>query len=341
MAPEKMVIGVIGAGRWGPNLIRNFETLAGSKVVKVSDLDEGRLKLVGERHSEIAATTDCEDIFTDSQIKAVVICTPAATHFELAKRALDSGKHVFVEKPLATTVDHCEQLGVLAQKSGLVLFVGHVFVYNAGIQAAREIIRSKDFGKIYYIQVNRTNFGPIRTDVNCLWDLAPHDISILRYWFDKNPEKVSAVGGKYLNKGIDDTVFSTYTYSDGIVANIHVSWLSPKKIREIVVIGEKKMLIWDDIDLSKPLTIYNKSASLETSALVDTFDGFRATILEGDTIIPSVRLNEPLFAECEAFLNAIIDPSSCISGPVEGRQVVEALVATEKSINMGGEEVKI
>lgn len=343
---DKIRIGVIGAGRWGPNLIRNFHSDQTSTVVAVAEKSQSRLQLIRERYPDIQITESADDLFNNPAIDAVVVCTPTSTHFELAKKALEKGKHVFVEKPLAKTGQECRTLVELANRVNKVLFVGHVFVYNAGIQAVREFIKNDELGKIYHVQVTRTNLGPVRQDVSALWDLASHDIAILHYWFGQMPRRVSAVGGRFLSNNLEDTIYATYTYPGEILANIHVSWLSPKKIREITVVGEKKMLVWDDMNLDKPVQIYDKKVTIETdqqpnNAVVDTFVGFRASIHEGDTFIPKIGLNEPLAAECKAFLKAIRDPSTSLSNGEHGKLVVQALAATDLSLQERGREVEI
>jgi predicted dehydrogenase len=340
---KKIRIGVIGAGRWGPNLIRNYYTNLNSEVAVVVDQNEARLKLIEERYPGVATTTSTDLLISDPMIDAVVVCTPTVTHFDLAKAALENKKHVFVEKPLASTSEECATLVKIARKEKRVLFVGHVFVYNAGIQSVRRYIESGQLGKIDYIQILRTNLGPVRTDVNALWDLGSHDLSILQYWLGKMPEAVNAVGGCFLNNKIEDVVFATYRFPGNILANIHVSWLNPKKVREIVVVGEKKMLTWDDLDLNYPIKLYDKNISIDSpdNKLVDTFMSFHANIHEGDTLVPKIQLNEPLLAECNAFLEAIKKPATSLSTGEHGLQVVQALEATSQSLRDKGREVRI
>ena len=344
---RKVRIGVLGAGRWGPNLIRNFHSDPASTVVAVADSNRSRLELLKERYGDVRLTTSSGEVIGSDDVDAVVICTPTATHFELASKALKAGKHVFVEKPLAREVKECETLIRLASKARRVLFVGHVFVYNAGVQAVREYIRKGALGKIFHIQVRRTNLGPVRTDVSALWDLASHDLSILDYWLGEMPTKVSAVGGRFLSGDLEDTVFATYTFPSKTLANIHVSWLSPKKVREITVVGSKKMLVWNDMQLERPLELCDLSITVDSVSgepageVVDTFQAFRSSIHEGETVVPKIALNEPLSAECKAFLKALKDPKSSLSGGLEGKRVVQALVATDASIWKNGREVEI
>ncbi len=345
---DKIRIGVIGAGRWGPHLIRNFHSEQGSQVVAVADTSPVRLEAIRERYPDVAVTSDVNQIFKNKDIDAVVVCTPTVTHYELAKQALVHGKHVFVEKPLARTVAECDSLLTQAKQAGKVIFVGHVFVYNPSVQLVREYIRAGELGKIYHIQLTRTNLGPVRSDVSALWDLGSHDLSILQYWLGELPALVSAVGGRFLNPTLEDTVFATYTFSNALLANLHVSWLNPKKVREITIVGEKKMLIWNDMNLEQPVQIYDKNITMDKlvaehtdSPIVDTFVGFRASIHEGETFLPNIPGSEPLVAECRAFLRALAEPSSSLSTGAQGRAVVQALAATDQSMKENGAEVRI
>jgi predicted dehydrogenase len=343
---NKIRLGVLGVGRWGPNLLRCFHTHANVEVVAVVDKQPNRLKLIQERYPEIQVSSSENDILKNPEIDAVVISTPTETHYRLTKTALENGKHVFVEKPLAKSSREGQLLVKLAARKKRTLFVGHIFVYNAGIQAAKRTIESGELGKIYYVRATRTNLGPVRSDVNAFWDLAPHDLSILNYWFGTSPKSVSASGGVFLNKGVEDVVFASYTYPGNILANLHVSWLNPKKVREIVVVGAKKMLIWDDMDLNLPIRIYDKDVqpvqkTPEDHLVVDSFASFRASIFKADKVIPKIQLNEPLAAECAAFIEAIENPKSSLSDGKKGTQVVCALEATDRSLRQKGKTIPI
>jgi predicted dehydrogenase len=340
---EKIKVGVIGAGHWGPNLIRNFHMQKCSSVIKVADSVEDRLALVSDRYPQVETTKSSDDILKDNRIDAVIISTPTATHYELSRKALENGKHVFVEKPLAMKVEECDELVRLAKERGKTLFVGHVFVYNAGIDAAKAYIKKGELGRIHYIHITRTNLGPIRTDVNVLWDLVPHDISILRYWLGENAVSVNATGSKLLSANREDVVFATFRFDSGVRANVHASWLNPKKVREIVVVGEKKMLVWDDMSLDACIKLYDKSAWLVQSKapFVDSYLGFRASIYDGVTLIPKVEINEPLTVECATFIQAIANPKVSRSTGDDGREVVRALLATQQSMDENGREVPI
>lgn len=341
---ENLRLAVLGAGRWGPNLIRNFYTNTRSQVTWVVDLDESRHQKIREKYPDVRVSTNVRDVLEADNVDGVVVCTPTETHYELTKQILNADKHVFVEKPLATEVEQCRELTELAESKNKTLFVGHVFVYNAGIQAVKKYIDNGSLGKVLYFHINRTNLGPVRTDVNALWDLAPHDLSILEYWLGKPAKSVSATGACFLNAPIEDAVFATYRFDDNVFANLHVSWLNPKKVREIVIVGEKKMLIWDDMNLQHPVHIYDKTVEYKNQNqddLPDTFMGFRNSIHEGDTIIPKINLNEPLSAECVAFLDAVENPASSLSSGTHGKNVVAALQATQASMRERSVEIEI
>ncbi len=350
---KKKKIGIIGVGHWGPNFVRNFHTHLKSTVAMVSDTNTKRLELIAERYPDIKLTQTADEVISHPDLDAVVICTPTVTHYELTKKALEKGKSVFVEKPLATDYKECKELVTLAEKAKRLLFVGHIFVYNKSIQTVKKYIDQGELGHIYYIYATRTNLGPVRQDVSALWDLAPHDISIFQYWLGCTPDKVSARGGHFLSTSREDVGFATYHYpskslgtgqDSSILANIHVSWLSPKKVREIVIVGEKKMLVWDDMDITNPIRIYDKKIVVDNppqNQLVDSFMGFRASIQEGDTLMPKIQMNEPLSAECTAFLEALDDPSKSLSNGRHGADVVKVLQATDLSMQKGGAEVRI
>jgi predicted dehydrogenase len=340
---KQLRIAVAGVGHWGPNLIRNFHTSNRSRVTAVCDQDVKRLDLIKSAYPDIRVTPSFEDLLNDKEVDAIVIATPTETHFGLARQSLSAGKHIFVEKPVATNKRDCDELLKLAKARQRHLFVGHVFVYNAGIRTVKNYIESQELGTIYYINLTRTNLGPIRTDVNAFWDLAPHDISILNYWFPEKPVSVNAVGAVYLNEGVADTVYATYRYASGMIANIHTSWLHPKKVREITVVGEKKMIVWNDLDLNHPIKVYDKNVTFikGQEQLIDTFSSFHTNIHEGDTLLPKIRLNEPLKAECEAFLDVILDGDKSLSSGLHGAHVVNAMLAAENSISTAGREVEI
>jgi predicted dehydrogenase len=334
---------VVGAGHWGPHLIRNFHNGHESVVAAVSDLDPARLSEIGARYPEIRMTTDANDAITGSEVDAVVVATPTRTHYPIAKLALEAGKNVLVEKPLASSVSFGEELCELAKSRGLILMVGHLFVYNAGVRFVKHYLESGELGRVYYISMVRTNLGPVRMDVNASWDLAAHDISIANYWLEKEPLTASAVGGTWINPGLEDAVFATLRYPDDVLVNLHVSWLNPRKSRDITVVGESQMLVLDDMDIAEPLRIYDKGIAGEaiSAPFTDTFASFRASIREGDIRIPRVSLGEPLKAECDHFLECIRYGKEPLTGGREGLQVLRALEAIERSAGNGGQAEQV
>ncbi len=334
---------VIGAGHWGPNLITNFHTSSRSLVARVVDRDSARLEVVSERFPGIAFGTEADDVFRDPDIDAVVIATPTSTHFELAQKALEAGKHVLVEKPLADSAERCVVLCEIAERVNRTLMVGHVFVYNDAAQKVKEYIRAGALGRVYYISMVRTNLGPIRVDVDAAWDLAAHDISLASHWLDAWPLSVSATGGAWINEGIADTVFATLRFPGEVLVNLHASWLNPRKARDITVVGESKMLTFDDVDHSEPLRIYDKQITEERTraTFVDSFSAFRTISREGDIQIPHVSMGQPLRNECEHFLDCVINGEKPRSGGVEGLAVVKTLEAISASREAGGSLVEV
>ena len=326
-----ITVGIVGVGRWGPNLLRNFTSMQDVSVAMVCDVDETRLRQVEKRFPAIRRTTSPEEVIRNHDLDCVVIATPLATHFPLALDALRAGRHVLVEKPLAGSAAECAQLIAAAEQSHKVLFVWHTFKYNAGIRAAKEYIERGELGELYLIDANRTNLGPVRYDANALWDLAAHDIAIFSYWMGENPQEVSARGGCYLNRGIEDVVYATFGYTGGVIAHVHASWLNPRKVREITVVGEKKMLVWNDMNLSEPIRIYNRGFERD-EAYHDTFGDFRLSIREGEVVIPTIRLNEPLMAECEHFIECVKTGARPLTDGQDGLNVVRVLEAASASM---------
>ncbi len=288
-------------------------------------------------------TTDALAAIRSDDVDAVIVATPTSTHYELATAALDAGKHVLVEKPLADTAEHAELLCERAQRAKLILMVGHVFVYNAAARRAKEYIGKGDLGRVYYISMERTNLGPIRVDVNAAWDLAAHDVSLATYWLNGNPTTASAVGGAWINPGIEDAVFATLRYPGDVLVHLHASWLNPRKSRAITVVGERRMLTFDDVNLSEPLGIYDKKVRDERIDVpfVDTFASFRMSVREGDIVIPRVQMAEPLKAEVNHFLECIQEGNRPLSVGAEGLAVVRTLEAIGRSLASGGAEIQV
>lgn len=333
-------VAVIGAGEWGPNLVRNFHTPPRSTVAAVVDANFERLNQVGQRFPDINLFSDARGVFADDSIDAVVVATPTSTHFDLARAALQSHKHVLVEKPLASTSNQARELCDAAGAAERVLMVGHLFLFNRGVRSVKEHIAGGKLGRIFYASMVRTNLGPIRRDVNAAWDLAAHDISIANYWFDNQALSVSAVGGSWINAGLDDAVFATLRYPEDILVNLHVSWLNPRKARDITVVGDMAMLTLDDMNLLEPLRLYDKGVveQRDISSYIDTFASFRSNVREGDIRIPRVELGEPLRDECDHFLECIEEAREPFTGGAEGTAVLKVLEALQRSTEGHGRE---
>lgn len=335
-------IGVVGAGHWGPHLIRNFNDHLSSQVLWVAEMDERRRKGIAERFPGLAVTSEVVDILEDDRVDALVVATPTSTHADIVTAALTAGKHVLVEKPIAYGLEQSIALCELADERGLTLMVGHVFLFNPAFRAAKAYIDRGDLGAIKYLSMERTNLGPVRTDVNAAWDLASHDISIANYWLGTMPLSVSATGGSWLNQGVQDVVFATMTYPNEILVHIAASWLNPRKRRLVAAIGSDRMLTVDDMDLNEPIRLYDKGI-LERGddEITDTFAGFRNQIREGEVRIPHVTGGEPLRAECDEFLKRVAGGGESISDGWDGARIVAVLDAIDQSMALDGESVAV
>jgi predicted dehydrogenase len=336
-------VAVVGAGHWGPNLIRNFDNKLTSEVAWVVDRDAKRLEQVKARFPQAQLSGDIEPALKDPKVDAVVISTPTSTHYALVKLALAAGKHVLVEKPISTDSRQGAELVALAESSKRLLMVGHLFLFNAGVRKVKQYLESGDCGRVYYVSMVRTNLGPIRMDVNAAWDLASHDLSIANYWLGGEPVTVSAVGGSWINGGIEDAVFATLRYPNDVLVNLHVSWLNPRKSRDITVVGERKMITLDDMNLTEPLRIYDKFVTDDRTAapFVDNFASFRASVREGDVTIPKVALGEPLRTECDHFIDCVANNKPPLTDGRTGTAVVRALEALTRSVTNGGREERV
>jgi predicted dehydrogenase len=330
-------VAVVGAGHWGPNLIRNFHNHQSSEVAWVVDRDPSRLELTLARYPDVGVTADLAAVLADPRVEAVVIATPTVTHYELASAALRAGKHVLIEKPIATSVAEADELCSLADESRLILMVGHVFLFNSAIRKVREYIVDRRLGRLFYLSMVRTNLGPIRMDVNAAWDLAAHDVAIANYWLEASPTHAAAQGSSWINSGIEDVVFASLWYPSDVMAHLHVSWLSPRKVRDITVVGEHGMLTFDDMNLAEPLRIYDRQVTDDRRpGFVDTFASFRTSIREGDIVIPRVGLGEPLRAECDHFLECVRTGERPLADGRSGAAAVRVLDALGRSMAAGG-----
>ncbi len=332
-------IAVVGCGYWGMNYVRIFDELPESRVVAVCDQRSDRLLELTWRFPGAHMTTQIEDAVSEPGVDAVVVCTEATTHYDIARRCLLAGKHVLVEKPLTTTVAEAEELIALAESRPAVLMVGHTFVFNAGIRKIKEYLQ-KGQGRIYYLYARRTNLGPIRHDVNALWDLAPHDIAVFNYLLDSSPEWVSAVGGKVLRNCREDVGFVSVGYPENVLGHIHVSWADPNKAREMVIVTSDKRIVFNDLSGLEQVRVFEKGVSvLEQEPL--NYGEFRFQIRDGDIISPRIEASEPLKNQCRHFLDCVRLGHRPISSGVEGCDVVRVLEAVNHSIQCKGLQVEV
>ena len=323
MITKELRFGVIGWGYWGPKLARNLDSLSHAAVTMVADADAHRLTKLKVNQPWIHTTTHIEDIFR-SDVDAIVIATPVITHFQLAREALLHGKHVLVEKPLTANVTEAEELIALAQEQQRILMVGHTFEYNPAVNELRKLVQSGELGKIYCIEAERVNLGLFRNDINVIWDLAPHDISILLYLLGKKPEKIKVQAHAHVQSNIEDVAHLDLEFADGMNAHIHVSWLHPCKIRRVTVIGDARMVVYDDTNPAEMIKVYNKGADVHADPVV--------SYRYGEITIPHIDWIEPLHLECEDFANSIRTGTKPRASGEVGLAVVRVLAAAQEAL---------
>jgi predicted dehydrogenase len=323
-------VGVIGCGYWGPNLIRNFTQINRTTVVRVSDLDQNRLDHMKNMYPSVDTTTDYLEIINDKTIDIVVVATPVHTHFELASAALSAGKHVFVEKPMTSSVKDAEELIRLAEENGCKLMVGHTFLYTSAVRKMKAVVDSGELGEIYYINSQRLNLGLFQKDINVIWDLAPHDISIINYLLDLEPVHVSAVGASHINPAIEDVATVNLYYTDNLIAFVQCSWVDPDKVRKMTVVGSKKMMVYDDVQATEKIKIYDKA--VEGPKHYDTFAEFHYSYRYGDILIPKIDGAEPLLTELSHFVDCIENDTTPLSDGYNGLGVVKVLEKSSQAL---------
>ena len=322
-------IGVIGSGYWGPNLIRNFFELPGANLVAVADLEKSRLDAISRRFSNVITTTNYQDFFT-LDLDAAVIATPPRTHYKLARACLEHGLHLLVEKPITVSSREAEELIEIAEKRNLTLMVGHTFEYNPAVRAAKQIIDSGELGQVYYLDAVRVNLGLFQDSLDVLWDLAPHDISILRYLLGCDPIQVSACGATCIFPNILDVAYMYMAFPNNVVAHLHVSWLDPCKVRRITIVGSQKMLVYDDVEPLEKIRIYDKG--VEKPPYTNSYGEFQLSYRYGDVTIPHINFTEPLGVECKHFIESIANGVKPLSSGEDGLQVVKILEMAERSL---------
>lgn len=333
-------VAVVGCGHWGMNYLRVLREMPEVSHVMAVDTRPQRLKEIDSRYRGIALYESIDDALADPLLDAVVISTPAKSHFEFVKRSLEAGKPVLVEKPLTTDSEQALELTDLADSLGLTLLVGHTFLYNPAIRKVKEYIESGDLGRLYYLYARRTNLGPIRDDVNALWDLATHDISIMHFLLEGAPQWVSAVGAHVLKGGVEDVGFFVLGYEDDVVAQVHVSWADPDKVRELVVVGSEMRVVFDDLKIGEQVRVHEKGVTTLDNSDVEAF-GLDLLIRDGDIISPKIEPSEPLKNQCLDFLDCVRTGRRPVSDGSIGIAVVRTLEAIDRSLRGKGAPVEI
>ncbi|NLN75546.1 MAG: Gfo/Idh/MocA family oxidoreductase [Armatimonadetes bacterium] len=337
-------LGLIGVGYWGPNLARNLNNTENAALAWVCDADEKSLGKISSGYPKVQATNDLTRMLAATDLDAVVVATPAGTHFEIAKQVLKAGKHALVEKPLAMSGDECDELIDLADSKNLKLMVGHTFLYSPPVLKLKEIVGSGEIGDVYYAYSTRVNLGRIRKDVNAMWNLAPHDIAIFINLFESAPVSVSAKGITHIQPGIEDVVFMYLDFPGNITVHVHISWLDPGKVRKLTLVGSKKMVVYDDANADAKIQIFDKGVTKVSNGGAESFTSFgefQLLLRAGDVLIPKIAATEPLKMECQHFVDCIISGERPLTDGVHGKQVVRVLEAAQESMKSGACPVEV
>jgi predicted dehydrogenase len=327
-----MRIGVVGLGYWGPNLARNFDRLPDSELAWICDASEDARARWSREFPSARASAELDDLLRDASLDAVAIATHVPSHAELAERALDAGKHCFVEKPLAQSVAEAERVVEAAERNGRVLMVGHLLEYHPGVEKLKELVASGELGDIRYIYGNRLNLGKLRADENALWSLGAHDVSVVLRLADEEPYECRAVGESYMREGVEDVVFCYLRFPSGLAAHLHLSWLDPHKERRFTVVGSKRMATFDDMELERKVTVYDKGFDQDFSSYGEYI------ARSGDIHSPRISNEEPLRIECRHFMDRVADGAEPRSGAEAGLRVVRVLEALQRSLDTSGRE---
>jgi len=334
-----MKVAVIGCGYWGPNLIRNFVQSNMIEELTCCDLDQKRLDRMKSLYPSVKLALNYKELLQKPDLDSVAIATPVKTHYPIAKDFLSEGKHVFIEKPLTHSFDTALELVKLAEEKHKVLMVGHTFEYTAAVNKIKDIVKSGELGKILYISCTRVNLGLFQPDINVIWDLAPHDISIILYILGEAPVSVNSQGKAHFKDGIEDVATTTLNFKDDVIAFIHNSWLDPNKIRRTTIVGTRKMLVYDDIESQEKIKIFDKG--VDVPPYYDTFEEFHLSYRYGDIHSPRIEDYEPLRKECDHFITCIQNGVSPLSDGYSGLRVVSILEAASKSLRLSGKSVQI
>ncbi|HEV3408157.1 MAG TPA: Gfo/Idh/MocA family oxidoreductase [Gaiellaceae bacterium] len=340
----RLRVGLIGLGYWGPNYARVLSELPGVELVAACDLSESAVSAIEARYPTVRTGHDPRAVLESDDVEAVIVATPTSTHYALTLAALEAGKHVLCEKPLAYTVAECDELIAAAKSAGRVLFVGHTFIFNPAVRQMRELVTAGDLGRVLYCHTVRTALGPIRQDVNALWDLAPHDLSIIFYLLDREPISVAATGQAFLRDGIEDVAFLQLRFEDGTLAAAHLSWLDPYKVRKVTVVGDQRMVVFDDVAIDEKLKVFDRGASYEAvseAARGAEFGEFKALIRDGEIRVPKVLAAEPLKEQVAHFVDCCAAGATPETDGLAGRRVVAVLEAATESLRAGGGPVEV
>ncbi len=333
-------VAIVGCGYWGMNYVRLFSEMPETEVVVACDRVTDRLHEIARRFPGVKTTTQADDIALMDDVDAVIVCTTATTHYQVARHLLEAGKHLLIEKPLTTSAADAEDLVRLAEARGVKLMVGHVFLFNPGVEKVKTYIEQGDVGQIYYLHARRTNLGPIRQDVNAIWDLATHDISIFNYLLNRTPQWVSAVGSRVLGSSREDVGFVALGYSPTIRGHIHVSWADPNKVREIVVVGSNMRIAFDDLSAQEKVRVYEKGI---VSSIIEpaSYGEYHLSIRDGSIISPYLKISEPLKNQARHFVQCVLDDRQPLSDGRNGLDVVRVLEAIDRSLNLNGAPVEL
>lgn len=334
---EPVTVGVIGLGYWGPNLLRALVEMETAQVTRICDLDPARLRRYARRYPSAAPTTDVEGLFTDEELDAVIIATPVFTHFDLACRSLGAGKHTFVEKPLASSVTDAEHLIALAGVRERTLMAGLTFLYSPPVHAVKRLLDDGVLGELYFVSSSRVNLGLHQRDISVIWDLGPHDFSILLYWMNEMPSWVRAVGRDAIGSGVPDVAFITLGFPSGVLANLELSWLSPTKLRRTVLVGSQQMVVYED-GVAEQIKQFDHGVVYEDP---ETFGQYQLSYRTGDVLAPKLDTTEPISAELADFVDAVRSDRTMPEQLELARQVIVIVQAAEASLNEGGAKVAL
>lgn len=335
---DQIGIAVVGTGDWGANLVRNFASVKGAKLTALCDNDPGRLAKTAALYPGVKTYASIEALLKAEDVQAVVVSASAVSHYPLAKPVLESGRDVYVEKPLALQVDQAEELVRLAKTRNRILMVGHLLLYHPGVQFLKKMVKNGELGELFYIYCQRVNLGKVRKDENALWSFAPHDLSVVLHLLEMEPLDVVARGSAFLQPKVEDVVFVDLRFPGGKMAHVHVSWLDPHKLRKFTVVGSQKMVVFDDMEASEKIRIYDKG--VDKSGQVVSY-GDSLTVRTGDILIPKISLQEPLRIECQHFVDCVRDRRTPLTDGLDGLRVVKVLDAAQKSLERGGAPVAI